>query len=83
METAVVAEAAGLDEHAHHSEDAPGETPEHEVCPDLAHCTVAAPVSAPELGSAAESLSDQRVLGALDRPTSAVTSVEPPPPKQS
>ena len=94
MEMPVLVEQADASEHAHHAEqtaeapadepvDESGDAPAHEVCPDLAHCAVAAPASASELTAADDRVRAARVVAAQDRPTSAIASLEPPPPKRS
>jgi hypothetical protein len=59
-----------------------GGVPSHETCPDLAHCAVAAPPSSAASHGAHVCICSARAVTVHDRPASAVSTVEPPPPKQ-
>lgn len=61
----------------------PSDAPAHEICPDLAHCAVAAPPSSNALDADAGIVRSARVVAAQNRPASEVPSLEPPPPKRS
>lgn len=69
------------DEHAGHGMPDADTAPAHDVCPDLAHCVAVAPLA---VATTADVESAARVVletPVVTRPTSATTSLEPPPPK--
>lgn len=61
----------------------PTESPDagRERCPDLAHCAVAAPIADRDALASEERVPDEQAVLAYERPSSNITSLEPPPPK--
>lgn len=81
LECTMPAAASVADEHAGHEMPADDTTPAHQACPDLAHCVAVAPLV---VATSVEIESAVRVelhTPVVMRPTSATTSLEPPPPK--